>query len=48
MRIANIENMKLEELEALEASIQAELQSRYFEAEEDQFGGYYMRLNGMI
>jgi hypothetical protein len=34
MRIANIESMKRDELEALEASIIAELQSRDYEANE--------------
>ena len=32
LKIPNIESMKLEELEALEASINAEIQSRYYES----------------
>ncbi|OPY54659.1 MAG: hypothetical protein A4E48_00238 [Methanosaeta sp. PtaU1.Bin060] len=40
--------MKMEELEALAASISAEIQSRYIEIQNDQFGGYYARLMGEI
>jgi len=32
MHVPDIESMKLEELEALEASINAEIQSRYYES----------------